>query len=122
MSIPRDLRRRLRHILSPLLGALITVYFGYHALTGERSIVSYWRLTQEVDEARAKLAVMKGERERLEHRVALLRPGTIDPDMLDERARWALGYIGERDVVILPDQAERSSAARPTSQTRPAAP
>lgn len=103
---------------SPLLGALLAVYFGYHALTGERSLVSYWRMTQEVEDARAKLAVIKADREKLEHRVALLRPETIDPDMLDERARWALGYIGERDVVILPPEAEKPKAARAASRNR----
>jgi cell division protein FtsB len=122
MSILRDLRRRLRSIASPLLGALIAVYFGYHALTGDRSLISYWRLTQEVEEARAKLAVTKGERERLEHRVTLLRPETIDPDMLDERARWALGYLGDRDVMIVPTEGERPHAARAASRTREARP
>ena len=34
-----------------------------------------------------------------EQRVALLRSGQIDPDMLDERARFQLDYANPRDLV-----------------------
>jgi cell division protein FtsB len=122
MSIPSDLRRRFRQVAPPLFGALIAVYFGYHALTGDRSLVSYWRLTQEVEEARGKLAAIKDERERIEHRVTLLRPDTIDPDMLDERARWSLGYVGERDVIIFSTEPERPSTSRAAARKHEARP
>jgi cell division protein FtsB len=94
-------RRRLRHLVTPVFGALVAGYFAYHAFTGDRSLVNYYRLTHEVEEARGRLAAIRAERERLEHRVSLLRPESLDPDMLDERARWALGYVGNREIMIL---------------------
>ena len=42
----------------------------------------------------------RSEREVLDKRVALLRPNSIDPDMLDEVARKTLGFVNKRDRVI----------------------
>ncbi len=35
----------------------------------------------------------------IENRVRLLRPGSLDLDMLDERARYQLDYAHPRDLV-----------------------
>jgi cell division protein FtsB len=42
---------------------------------------------------------LKKERTKAEQRVALLRSGGLDPDMLDERARYQLDYAHPRDLV-----------------------
>ncbi|HEY4775757.1 MAG TPA: septum formation initiator family protein, partial [Xanthobacteraceae bacterium] len=47
---------------------------------------------------------LKQERAEWQHRVNLLKSESIDPDMLDERARALLNYVDPRDVVILPRQ------------------
>ena len=49
---------------------------------------------------KAELDQVRSERERLDRRIAGLQPDAIDPDMLDEELR-KLGYIGEREVLIL---------------------
>ncbi len=84
-----------------MLGALMAVYFGYHGLTGDRSLRTYFRLNQDLAQAKERLAVARVERHRVEKRVSLLRPESLDPDMLDERVRWTLGYVGPREVVVL---------------------
>ena len=38
---------------------------------------------------------------RWQHRVSLLRSNTLDPDMLDERARVKLNYVHPRDLVLI---------------------
>ena len=44
------------------------------------------------------------EREQLEAKVIKLRPGSIDPDLLEERARTVLGYARpDEHIVILPN-------------------
>jgi len=40
----------------------------------------------------------------LEHRVSLLRPESVDPDMLEEQARSRLGLTDRDEVVILKDR------------------
>jgi len=47
---------------------------------------------------RDKLAV---ERESLEQRVSMMRPGSLDRDLLEERARVVLGYKNQNEMIIL---------------------
>lgn len=101
MSALREIRRRSRFILAPVLGALLIGYFAYHGLTGDRSVFTYWLYKQEIREGRAILSAVQAERELLHRRVALLKPESLDPDMLDERVRWTLEYVGPNEYVIL---------------------
>lgn len=41
------------------------------------------------------------ERQELERRVALLRPESLDPDMIDERARASLNVVQPQELAIL---------------------
>ena len=47
----------------------------------------------------AELSRLKAERVTADKRVALLRSSSVDPDMLDERARYQLDYVDKRDLV-----------------------
>ncbi len=84
----------------PVIGATVIFYFAYHAIQGERGLVTRWRLDQQLATADAKLADLKARRELLQHRVSLMRPGSLDPDLLDERARETLGLLGPDEAVI----------------------
>ena len=46
-----------------------------------------------------ELARLKRKRADSEHRVSLLRADRLDPDMLDERARYQLDYVHPHDLV-----------------------
>jgi len=85
MAIGHILRRRARHVLVPMLGALLIAYFGYHAIEGDRGLLAYLRLTQEIKKAEISRDLIQADRVQIERRVALLRPDGVDPDMLDER-------------------------------------
>jgi cell division protein FtsB len=101
MSALREIRRRSRFILAPVLGALLIGYFAYHGLTGDRSVFTFWLYKQEIQEARAILDAVQAERALLDRRVSLLKPESLDPDMLDERVRWTLDFVGPNEYVIL---------------------
>ena len=101
MAVMGEIRRRARLVAGPLLGAAIAGYFGYHAVQGERGLIAWWRVTQQIAEAEATLAVTGAERAVLERRVGLLRPDRLDPDMLDERARATLDLARPDEVIIL---------------------
>lgn len=101
MGLTRDITRRLPGISAQLLLACLVAYFGYHAVEGEHGLNSWWRLSQKLDLAQAALGVLKSQRGTLEARVALLRPDSLDPDMLEERARAILNFGRPDDVVIL---------------------
>jgi cell division protein FtsB len=98
-------RRRLRTVLTTLglyVGAALLIgYFGVNAYTGNHGI----RARQGLDVQLARLASerddLRQERQRWERRVALLKPQSIDPDMLDERARALLDYVDSRELTLM---------------------
>ena len=97
-------RTRLRTALTTLvlyLGAgLLIAYFGMHAYSGNHGLRAKEDLVSQMRDLSEELARLKGERSEWERRVALLRPGSLDPDMLDERARALLDYVHPRDLVL----------------------
>ncbi|MFM8939666.1 MAG: FtsB family cell division protein [Phenylobacterium sp.] len=82
-----------------LLGLLI-VYFGYHAFTGDRGLLSTGERDQALLERQAELAALTRERVELETRARLLKDESVSADLLDERARALLGFADPRDYVI----------------------
>ena len=56
-------------------------------------------LDSEIIALTSELARLKRERAEGEQRVSLLRSDRVDPDLLDERARYQLDYANPRDLV-----------------------
>src|SRR5262245_25934219 len=97
-------RRRVRTVLNALalytIAALVIGYFGVNAYTGNHGLRARQQLDQQISELEADLAAAQAERANWERRVNLLKPESIDPDMLDERARALLNYADPRDVTL----------------------
>jgi cell division protein FtsB len=93
------IRLRARVIIGPILGISLVVYFAYHLVQGDRGLIAWLRLTQQIDEAHMTLAQVQAERDPLAHRVSLMRD-RLDPDLLDETARSSLNLVGSDEVVI----------------------
>lgn len=93
--------QRIWQMVASVIGACIVGYFLYHTVEGERGWVAQMHLQNEVDAAQAKLVELRQEHEALDHRVHLMRPESLDPDLLDEEARKALNYSKPNEVVIL---------------------
>ena len=96
-------RQRFLEIVVPAMLISLLGYFTYHALQGQNGLLAYLRLDKELAVQERLVADIAAEREALEHRVHLMRPSSIDPDMLDEQVRSILGYAGEGEVVIYSD-------------------
>lgn len=101
MGLIEELRRRSRHVIGPLLGIVAVSYFAYHTVHGDRGVLAYIQMRERVQEAEVRYELLERERNYWEHRVQLLNPSSIDPDMLDERVRIMLGYARADDLVIL---------------------
>jgi cell division protein FtsB len=97
-------RRRFRTIINALAlyttAALLIGYFGINAYTGNHGLRARQDLDQQVTQLNGELATLKAERVIWERRVSLLRPESIDPDMLDERARALLNYSDPRELTL----------------------
>ena len=101
MVILNELRRRSRHVVGPFVGLIVVVYFAYHTVEGDRGLLAWWRLNQEIHQAEESLGQLEEIRDNLDRRVRLLRPDHLDPDMLEERARLMLNLGRPDDQVIL---------------------
>jgi cell division protein FtsB len=95
-----EISRKLRQVLGPLLGATIMAYFTYHAIQGDRGLIAWWNLRYEIERVDAELMQVGSQKEVLDHRVSLLRPESLDRDMLEERARLMLGAIHPKDLIV----------------------
>jgi cell division protein FtsB len=106
LRIARNLRdsrsvfARLRPFLPTAALFLLIVYFGFHAFTGDRGILT----TNERDATLAakteELNRVRAERQDLETRARLLRDQSLSADLLEERAHSLLGFADPRDYVI----------------------
>ena len=97
-------RKRLRTILTALglytMAALLIGYFAVNAFTGNHGLNARQDLDQQVAELNGELGRLKLERGQWERRVSLLKSESLDPDMLDERARAVLNYVHPKDVTV----------------------
>src|SRR5690348_10264101 len=101
MILLHEIRKRARHIAGPVLAISVFGYFAYHSVQGDRGLIAWVQLGQQVEIAQATLEKVSRERSALEHRARLLRPDNLDPDMLDERARQVLSLVRPDELVIL---------------------
>lgn len=104
MAVLREIRYRAKQVILPVVGACVLGYFVYHSVQGDHGLFAYWHIKQEIARAQVALNTVRTERVALEHRVDLLHPDSLDPDMLDERARHVLNVVRPDEVVIFLDQ------------------
>lgn len=103
MDVIGQIKRRARKIAGSVLGALVVAYFVYGTVQGDRGLFAYISMSQEMTRAEAALNDLRRSQRGWERRVALLRPESLDLDILEERARIVLDFVNPDDfVVILP--------------------
>ena len=95
------LRRVTRGWSFPLLVLALVGYFSYFAVFGNHGLLRWSRLQAAVEAKQAELDKLSAERLALERRVSLMRPESVDDDMLEEQARSRLGLTEADEVVIL---------------------
>ncbi len=101
MKVLQELRRRGRHIAPQVLLACLLGYFVYHAVNGDHGLLAWLRLEQELERAEATRLQLAEEHGVLAHKVGLLQPEHLDPDLLDEQARRLLNYGHRDDLVVI---------------------
>ncbi len=82
----------------------LVLYFGYFAVYGNHGLINWLKLQNAIEVKQADLDHVRAERTALERRVRLLRPESVDPDLLEEQARSRLGLSQPDEVVILKDK------------------
>lgn len=90
--------RRFDFVVTCVCCALLG-YFGWHAYKGPRGFPYRDGLEVRVAGLKDRYEGIVKDRGTLEGKVALLRPESIDPDLLDELARGNLELAKPTDVV-----------------------
>jgi cell division protein FtsB len=97
-------RKPLRSLLTAIglfVGAAMLIgYFWANAYSGPNGLKARHDLDRRIAELNTELSTLKAERSRWERRVSLLQPESLDPDMLDERARALLDYVDPNDLTL----------------------
>lgn len=83
-----------------MVALLAVVYFAFYTLYGHRGYYTYKSLQADLASKEGELTSIRTEREQLEHYVRLMRPESLDPDMLSEQIRKNLYYVHPNDIVI----------------------
>ena len=96
----KETQIRLRFCILPLIFLLISVYFTYHLIKGERGIFRLFEVNQELTQAQALLKETNMRKEKLETKVRLLSSKQLNADMLDTVVRQQLGFIEKDEYVI----------------------
>lgn len=91
----------IRKNILALIGFCLCFYFTYHIVQGERSLTRYMALQTKIAEAEVRNESLTSQRREIEQDVVMLRPGSIDQDLLEERVRLILGFrhTEERDLI-----------------------
>ena len=92
---------RFTAFIFPLLACGAAGYFGYNLQIGDHGLKARADIERRKEVLEGELAGLKEVKARLERDVSLLRPESLDPDMLDERARAILNLSHPDDLIIL---------------------
>lgn len=75
-------------------------YFGWHAWYGQRGYSYAAELQTELAKLQADLSLEQTRKAELEAKVMLMRPESVDADLLDELARRELDWVGRDDLLV----------------------
>ncbi len=86
-------------VLPAICGA-VSAYFGYYAIWGERGALALEDTQAKLGVQQEQLAQIHDQRVRLEHRISLMSPGQVDPDMVEELSRGQLMNGAPNQVAV----------------------
>ncbi len=100
--MPTNQRRNSRlKVWCVRLGAVAVLsYFSWHAYNGNFGIQSRIAMREEAFDLEIRLLRLRQHRQALEHRVGLLKDGTLERDMIDELARHSLNLAHPDEIII----------------------
>lgn len=93
-------KRKFGRLILPAVTVAFLSYFGYHSLHGDYGLRAAQDFERQRIERSAELAELVGRRERLERQVQLLSDGSLERDMMDEKARYQLNMSRPDEIVI----------------------
>lgn len=101
MGFLLDIQNRIKNSGLLIFCTLLSLYFIFHGISGERGLLKLLYLRNEISEAEQIANMYHQEKIKLEEKVKLLSSSSLDLDLLDERARVVLNLVGKDEFIIL---------------------
>jgi cell division protein FtsB len=76
-------------------------YLGYSAVSGQFGIESREDILAEIELLEDRSSALQAEIDAFEHRVSLMNPRRLDPDLVTERARALLNMAHVDDMLVM---------------------
>ena len=95
------LNRIIKLIASNIIWIALSSYFIFHVFTGARGVVSWIRLSAEVETLEDELKKIKSENSFLENKIKSIRDDNLNLDLLEEQAMKIIGFANKDDIVVL---------------------
>lgn len=93
-------KRRLGRFVMPLVTVAFLSYFGYHSIHGDFGLIATEEFERQRIARSAELEELTEKRKALELQVSLLSSGSMEKDILDEKARYELNVSRADEIVI----------------------
>ena len=98
MRIKRSVTRFFLALILPAITLAVVGYFGAYAIWGHRGILALEDTQAQLGIRQQQLAEVQANRQRLEHRIALMTKN--DPDLVEELARTQLMDAAPNQVAV----------------------
>lgn len=93
-------KRYFGRFVTPIIAIAFCSYFGYHSIHGDLGLNATKAFEARRIEREAQLADLVKVRTALERQVSLMSDGSMEKDMLDEKARYSLNVSRNDEIVI----------------------
>ena len=98
MRIKRSVTRFFLALILPAITLAVVGYFGAYAIWGNRGILALEDAQAELGIRQQQLTEVQSNRQRMEHRIALMTKN--DPDLVEELARTQLMDAAPNQVAV----------------------
>ena len=96
-----SIRKNLTSVFSNVIWLCLIGYFVFHVISGARGVISWIKLSKQVESLEKKAQGLKEENAFLENKIRFFRNDNLDLDLLEEQSRNILGFANEDDIIVL---------------------
>ncbi len=93
-------KRHYGRLVIPVLTVAFLSYFGYHSIHGELGLKATEIFEAQRMARQGELDGLVESRKELERQVQLMSDGSLEKDILDEKARYELNVSRSDEIVI----------------------
>lgn len=92
---------KYRRIITIILLISLSAYLVYQMMNGDRGFLALFKLSEKHRVLERDISNLDNQKQSLEKKVYMLKPESLNLDLLDEQVRRKLGYSKEGETVYV---------------------